>query len=364
MNWSAKPLSALLTVLLVVLAGCTGAITGDMDGEEIAAEIDDRHENIEDIQGEQEVEMTMDGETTTTTYDVWEQPPHNQRMEVTASDGPYESTGDVTVVTDEEVISYNSDENEYTRMDISGFAEENPGMYSAEMIDEMLEMYDIEYVGDETVADRETHVLELTPKPDDEVDDEMVGAVSLTLYVDTEYWYPLKQQSVYEFDGETMETTMRFTDVSFNEGVDDDRFSFDPPAGAEEAEHEIPETETFDDVESAAADTPFALEEPTAPDGFELTSVTVSEYEDESATQLWASYESDDAHLSLTVSEEYEQFGDEDGEPVEIGDSDGERYDRFGMTELVWTCGDDTYTVSGDLEEEELLAFAESVGCE
>ena len=122
----------------------------------------------------------------------------------------------------------------------------------ADEADRQLEFYDLEYRGTETVADRETHVLDVTAK-DEAVTDglsvlvgdtEFVYALETvdpaselevteqTIWIDTEYEYPLKERVVAEgVDGEAYEFTERFETVTF-EDVDDGTFAFEPPANA------------------------------------------------------------------------------------------------------------------------------------
>lgn len=122
----------------------------------------------------------------------------------------------------------------------------------AEMANESLQQYDLEYQGTEEIADREAHVLAVEAKAEevergisllvgdtefvyaletDEVPEEPT-IVEQQIWVDAEYDYPLKERLVYEgSNGERHEMVYEFETVSFNEGLDDETFTFEPPEG-------------------------------------------------------------------------------------------------------------------------------------
>lgn len=359
-NRSPLVLGALAMATMLLVAGCTAGPFGDeMDSEEITQQVQDRHEEIDDLQGVMTVETTIGNETQETTMEFWQRLPDQQRTEVRNSTGP-ESEGDVTVTDGETSWYYDSAANEVTRFDLD-IDEEAAQINESAIIESMLEDYDVAYDGTETVGDRTTHVLELTPTGDD--GNETVAYDSLTLWVDDEYWYPVKQHAEMTVGNQTTETTITYEELAINEGVDDERFTFDPPEDAEIVEPELPETQEFDDVAGADSATPFDIAEPEVPDGYALDRATVAETDGTTSATLW--YENDgDGTLFVGVSDDESMTATADGEPVEIGDHEGTVVETMGTTTVRWECDGLSYSVTGDLDRADLIAVAESVPCE
>lgn len=123
----------------------------------------------------------------------------------------------------------------------------------AAQADRQTELYDLEYRGTETVADREGHRLEVTARNESVVagislfigDTELLWSaattdpadelqvIEQTLVIDAEYDYPLAERLVFaDEQGERYVLTERYETVSFNPDLGDDEFAFDPPSNA------------------------------------------------------------------------------------------------------------------------------------
>ena len=108
--------------------------------------------------------------------------------------------------------------------------------------------FDVTYEGTGTVAGRETHVL--TFRPTAEADSFIQRLDYVTMWVDREFWFPLKREAEHrlenegllqtdaegELDDETYVQTEAFEEVEFDTGLDDDLFHFDPPEDAKRVE--------------------------------------------------------------------------------------------------------------------------------
>lgn len=358
MNWHSRPLTALAATLLLLTAGCAGLPIADTNADEIAEQVQDRHDEIEDMQGVMTTETEIDGDTQRTTMAFWERPPDRYRTEVIESTGAG-SSSDVTVFDGNTSWHYDTEANEVTRFETdTDTAAAEFDIDESEVIESILEDYDVEYTGDETVGDRETYVLELTPT--DEESEPALGYDALTLWVDQEYWYPIKQHAELSTGEETIAVTTTYEEIAFNEGIDDDRFEFEPPEDAEIVDAEMPDTRQFDDLEEAAAAVPFDVAEPTVPDEYAVESVTTSEYDD--TTTLSATYESEasDDSLFVTITD-----GDAtaDGESIDVGDREGVLVDSFATTMIEWECDGLVYSVSGEHDAEDLVSIGETVDC-
>ncbi|RQG91995.1 LolA family protein [Natrarchaeobius chitinivorans] len=261
---------AVLCILAVVLllGGCSvpGEPLGDGSTEDPDANLDHEpdpeavfeaafvhSDDLEDVSGVRTTTATDGTETAAEVIRVHERPYVDYRSEVlespTATDGTiYVSNATTTWWYDAESNSasyYEADE---------PYGNEDVRAARAEQAERQLEMYDLEYRGTETIANRDAHVLEVEAR-DEVVEDgisllvgetEFVYALETvdpadelavhqqTIWIDAEYAYPLKEELVVERpDGDRHTLTERFDEVTFNAGVDDETFAFDPPEDAE-----------------------------------------------------------------------------------------------------------------------------------
>jgi len=84
----------------------------------------------------------------------------------------------------------------------------------------------VTYDGTGTVAGREVHVLHLRPREGAETN------VTQTLWIDTEWFAPLKYRTEWVDDGESVTTTVEYRDVTFEPGLSQARFEYEPPETA------------------------------------------------------------------------------------------------------------------------------------
>lgn len=341
----------LFVALLTVTAGCMALVGDDPDPEQIAEELDTRHDQIDDIQGIQVVTVeTADG-TERTVTEILERPPTESKQEVIETDSEWQSEGDVMVMSDGQVTSYDAAENTITEFEFDlGEDPEAMALATEEIVNQTLQDSEIEYEGTDTVADRSVYVLELTDTETDQ---------TTTLSVDQEYWYPLETEMHMEF-GDTQQTiTMTYEEIAFNEGLADDAFEFEPPADATVEEFEMPESQTFESVSEADAATPYEVVEPELPDAFDAGEVRLTDSGDFSMVSV--EYTADDESVSYSVSDntDHEPAGDS----IEIGSTEG-TVTEFGDTVSVsFDCDGVRYTLGGEVDRETLVDGAAAIGC-
>lgn len=360
MSWSTRTHAALALVALVTLAGCSGALLGSEDPEEIAEQVQERHDAIEDVHGVQT--MSIDGPERggNMTMEVWESPPDQARQEVLSVAGDLtqaDSSGDVVVQNGSTTWYYDSATNEVTRMNISSDLTGND-MVDGDTIERLLDEFDVSHAGTETVADRETHVLELSPA--NESGSGMATYEDAKIWVDSEYWYPLQYEVSLSLDNETTTVSMAYEEVSFNEGIPDERFQFEPPEDAEVTTNELSADITeVDDLAAADAETDFDVGEPVVPNRFTLSGVQIIESDD--TASVTASFESDDGTLSYIASRDTNL---PDGDAVQVGDSEGVYTETAGIGAAYVACDDVTHTVSSeDATEDELVDALAALEC-
>lgn len=214
----------------------------------------------------------------------------------------------------------------------------------------------VEYEGVEHVGDREAHVISM------DAADEADGEYTQTLYLDTEWFVQLRMEMRTTLDDEPVEMSYRVEDVDFDPDIDDDRFEFEPPADATIEEPADIDRTVYDSRADLVADVEMSVPDPDLPDGFELRQAEHSIGLGFESVSL--QYTSDVALIGVTKQNTTFDPADDDAETVEIGDQIG-TYDQIGSDAIVsWDCDGDAYSVSGDIDREELVAIAESVECD
>ncbi|ELZ08417.1 outer membrane lipoprotein carrier protein LolA [Halovivax asiaticus JCM 14624] len=352
---------------LLLFAGCLGPFAPD-EGSETepesesldAAELVERSQSRNASSGPLHATMTTsmsDGtETQSVTYEVWQRSAGEMRMEVVDAD---EGLGapDVMVLDGSTTWMYDEDGNRAVRMDM-GFDPEEMMEFGEQLNDVAFDGMEAERVGTDTVADRPVTKVELTGNESGLMPSEM------TLWIDDETYYPLKQEM--EMPGQSGVTmTMTYDEFDPDAELSDDRFTFDPPEDAEVLDFDDLPTETHDDVESADEVVPFDLPEPTVPEAYTLnSSMTMQNLQGWSASLQYT--DGADDHLSVSVAQASGNamlgFG---GETIEIGDVEATKTStellNISSTSIRWTNDDLIYTVSGTADEETLRSIAESI---
>ncbi|WP_247002796.1 outer membrane lipoprotein-sorting protein [Halosolutus gelatinilyticus] len=363
-NWFPPRLGVLCVAVLLVTAGCTNApIDGStLDAETIAENVQERHEEIDDLRGVQRTTVEFGDETTTTTLEVWERSPDQYRQEVRSSTAGHTTEGDVTVANESGVWSYSASDDVVRTFEFESDAGAGGtiGTMDEAQLERFLETFDVEHLGTDTVADRDVHVIRLTPSNESAADDELAGIYDeLKLWVDEEYWYPLQQRAELTIGGESQTVTTTFEEIEFNADVADERFAFDPPEGAEIVTAEDVTRETFDGLEAASDAAPFDVAAPDEPDGYSFETATV--IDDGTGTiTVSATYAGPDDGLWLSVTDDRD--AEPPGEEVTVDGTEATLVDGR-VNALYWTCGDLEYSLSGDLERTQLVETAASIDC-
>lgn len=358
---SSRTFAALAVVLVVAFSGCSAVEFGqqDMTAEEIGEKAQEKYDDIGVYTGTMTTEMVMGNDTQTTTAKVWANQSGNELRHEYVSPEPMNGT--VLVSNGSTMWMYNATENEVRKTDIPQLGAQGATPDYGKVVDNILENYDVSYEGSEKVGDRSTHVLALTPKENSSLSNVIE---EMTIWFDKETWFPVKRHSVASFDNESIETTMTYSNLTFDADVPAGTFEFEPPADAEVVETEMPDTYEHDTVKQADANVSFDVTEPgEIPDDYELETVRTTFMDGNATASL--TYQNESGTLSVSQSNRTAAAaGTDDGESVTVGDTEG-TYDEFGSTGIVtWSCDGTSYTVSGSLPKSELLAVADSLACE
>jgi outer membrane lipoprotein-sorting protein len=232
-----------------------------------------------------------------------------------------------------------------------------------EIVQQGLDAVNLEVLGEEQVAGKNTWKVLVTPKPETTAQLRLDSLIQGTLWVDAELALPLKVSvDASDFGSGLLEVEQ----LELNTGLSTDLFSFTPPAGteiiqaAELAAQMQPRATTLDEARSSVS---FALREPTyLPNGVALIEVRVM-----GTSTVILNYAGADASLSIVQSNE--DVGDREppaGSNVSTVTIDGvpatlvEGADGQGSL-LSWEVAGIRYVVAGTLNGEAAIQVAEGL---
>ena len=303
-------------------------------------------ERIDDLQGTQVTEVG-DDETTRTVAEVLERPPADHRTDVVETNDDHQSAGDKTVMTGDGFKMYDSEENVLRTSDNGIGPDEQDELFED---DSFFDEPSLSVEGTDTVADRDVYVIEY------EIDRDGSG----TMWVDQEYWYPIKQHQRMDFDDGEFVMTAEFEDIEFNVGLDDSDFELDVPEDAEVTEFDTPDIEEFDSIEAAEEATGIAVPDYALPEEFELNTVSFADGEPPALT---LQYQTGGDYFSVRVEDSDVLTIPDDHEAIDVNGADA-RLNEFGDTATVAVeCDTTVVQFMGQYDADELIEIAETLDC-
>ncbi len=373
----------LLTLGVVVLAGCAGIIGDDFSEDDLQDELNES-EPPEAVSATLETEATFSNETIEVTEDLWMRSDGTSR-----SESEYGNTS-VTSVDDGTQIWTETEVADTVRVMDSEepFGDRLDAIYETNQ--QLLEEFDVVEFEETTANGHDVYHVVLEPEGNESLDRSVDIAMGDSIYsvpvgsageestpeeltddpertelwLDHEYLFPVK----YELETADGGYTMEYQDLTFEPDIDDAKFEYEPPENTTVEEVNLPTQTEFETVEQADLAVDFDVEAPEyVPESYEFDAVTVSEHEDENRTNVRSSYlAADDSLLSVEATDDPDAFAF-DGESIQIGDREGtiDRLESIGTVRLTWTCEGVGYYVGGpeDLDEETAVSIAESIGC-
>ncbi len=335
-----RVLRLLLTVALVtvLLLGCT-----QMSAEEIAKKMQEKYESIKDYKGVQRTIIETNGKTQVIEYEFAFKKPNKFWM--------YDKRRDLLMVFNgNKMWTYDKKNNTVTVINVTAPSQEFKPDYS-ELVEDILKKFDVKLVGTEKLFGKDCYILELKPK-------RSALYQSIKMWIDKEYWFPLKMQ----ISMKGLNMTTEYIDVEFNTNMSDEIFEFKPPKNVKIVTKEPPKFEMFRSVEEAQKHVQFKILTPKYTAGCELNSVMVTNnsvhlsYMNKYEGRFFAVEERPNSSVDSTIPTE-----NADVEDVKIGDTKGKFVKIFNVGMVVFEKGDLLIRVSGNLDKDELISVAESI---
>ncbi len=317
-------------LILFSLVGCVQQIST----EEIAKKLKERYESIKDMSGKIVITTEIDEMKFTRHVNFSIKMPDKYRSE--DENAIVVSNGSVVWIYDKRL-------NEVRILKLQ--KAKKPEFDYGRFIEDMMEEFNVEYLGTGRVGDRNCYILKLTPKKWNALVD------YYKLWIDDEFWYPIKIETI----GRGLKITLKYEEIEFNTGLSDEVFEFKIPSSAKVVKVKFPKKLT---IEEAQKRVNFTILKPNYTAGYEFSYAVV--FKD----CVFLIYER--GSKSLVVSE-YLAKGKRlpNSKGVEIDGISGETSEVFKVKILKFEIEIDNKTltveISGDLSEEELVEIAESM---
>jgi outer membrane lipoprotein-sorting protein len=377
MNFMNKKNNAWLVVgVIILLAAMVSAfVVMRPSAKDILTEVLETTKTINDAHAIVKISVDSPEEKASATVEVWgrheEDSPGGFRLEVLETDKE-EAVGAVIVSDGETVWAYFPTQGKVfvgTAEEAKAAMEEKRPLSgefdktdfehpenAEEAVDKLLEYFEAERTGSETVANENAYLLELKPIPEQMPAEYTAVGGLVNLWIDKSRNVPL---AVAYTGGSMGEVSLTAVELEINEGVDEARFSFEIPAEVEVVGFAEMKPESLS-LDEAAASAEFQLLTPAVtPEGATLVDVLdvrgmiVQRYTlTDGGSFSIAQGQSDKTPKPSTEEQAVEirgvagsLFVSEDGDQVL----------------LTWTEGDMFFYVAGDITPVQALEIAESL---
>jgi outer membrane lipoprotein-sorting protein len=379
-------------LLVVPLSGCAGltspaepqsALPAPGEAEERAASLETLDATVRTVQ------HTAEGTTVTVSAVKQRLEPLGYRsrtrsVESNVTDRVYATEGHLTVTNetmtvlyrpDEKAVSYlvSPDRNREPRyLDLLAAARENetisrptPGVSALPQVPRDDDTEDaangstsyrdhlvrVRYNGTEPVDGRRTYRLEVDPvSPNASLKDQ-------TMWLDTEYLYPLKHRVEFVAHGDRYEYLTTYRNVTFNPDIPPGTFRFDRerlPADVEETWFR-----SYLTRDALAANVSMPVPDPDVPEGYELRRAS---HRSDDPTVVTLEYErrDDEPPVRIAVNSD-DRFVSSTGTTVDVGTHTARLNRHDGINAIDWTADGYAYSVQGPVDNGTLVRIARSV---
>ena len=367
-----------VAVFVVLAAGCVSLPGHDGGTTPTPAELEAQIEAAEPPSAATATLISEYGGNVTYTEQIWMRDDGATRSETT--DGRYRNVND-----GERAWFFDVGADRVTVMNASRVPDSHFA-YLYEKQRRYFDELDVAAIEETTIEGRETYRVTFRPPRDETVDAKITVLVGNTefvipletseadgpdetptqidVWIDQKTLFPIKQA----VEGEDIDRTWTYSDISFGDDIDDDdRFTFEPPADAVVVQTVHPYPQSVDTIAAAEAKTNLTINEPTRlPAGLEREAIGIASYVGDGAMSAIVEYAADDGRTIVVSTTTAPRLHDGAGETVTIGGRSATKVETPFGTQLEWSCGEQTrYLFATDeFEPETALAVAESIDCE
>lgn len=219
----------------------------------------------------------------------------------------------------------------------------------------------VSYDGTETVQGERTHVLVVEPASPNAT---TVEDLSITYYVDTERFFPVRVERAATVDGKAFSHVMTFSNLEYGANLTASTYRFEPDDETEVVDYATGVVR-FPTVDALAANTSVPVPDPTVPEGFEFAYAAGIDLNATGGQVLYSN------GSTVLVAGRYVSDGIIQSRERSVAENvtvDGHRarYADLGRTQAVYVYCEE-YVVSaasiGPYSREDLFAFAGSLDC-
>jgi len=330
--------------------------TSTPTGDEVVERFEERIESLESVVMAYETNTRINGNTTRTSERRMWVDYENDRVR---TEWETNRTHVITVRNESRMVSFDVENNQVNRFNVSA------DMGHVTPVNTLVTDTEITYEGRDRVDGEETYRLTMTSTNASDP----LGSVNVTVWLDTDTYFPTVVTSELDDGEHDFEQTTRFRNVSLNASIPDDRFTLDVPDNATEPEQSLPNVEEYDSLSSLREDTNQSVPSPDVPDTYTFNQGYVIAGDEYHSVTL--RYVTDDDE-SLTVVKhppmEYNISESDRYETIDVGNHTGYfieyEYDGNTRSVVVLSCENTTYHVSGDRSKDETVSVADSLTCE
>lgn len=339
-----------------------GCVHDHVSAEEIAEQMKQKNDLIEDSSFTLYMKMSSMGEETVIEQDMIQKKEKSR----TVIRQPAEQAGMVSVYNGKTMWTYDPHQNSVVIMDVPHI---DMDMDYAGLIARFLNESDVSFSGIEKIDGRTSFIMILEPKEEGPSDAIFTG--NLKVWVDEETWMPLKYD-MYDHEGEVI-VSVEVRDLQVNTGVSDDVFEFDIPESAEVStldmnEFTLPEEMTLEEVQEKAN---FDILLPAyVPVGYGFDHALVFDNSgfatgSQVMQRVTLVYINGDSQMS--ISEVFYESGFPGptefsvSESVDVNGSPGDFVEVYGNNMLRWDVNGIDLTISASMDKDELLEIAGSM---
>ena len=317
----------LFLVISAMIAGCS-----QLTAEEIAKKVKEKYDSIADINGTVKIITKYpNGNTTIEIYRIAIKKPDKFRCD----------SENMSIISDGKTMwIYDKKRSEVIKLNIP---EKPKEIDYGEFVENMYKKNSIRLVGSENINSRDCYIIEVTPK-------NRTYYVKQILWIDKEYWYPLRVYIDYGKFNATVEYNL-----TFNSGLSDDIFKFTPPKGIKIVKGNLPKKLT---IEEARKNVNFTLIVPTYTADYSFNYATVLKVN--GMERVILHYKKEDKVLIISESKgECKPLPNSDN--IQIDNVKGQIASYFGINVLKFSINNICIAISGKLSKYELIKIAESM---